>query len=224
MGGQNSPYGGMGDIGCMGGMGGMGSFQSPFMGRGRSSPMMEGCLPPGYSSPFGMDMGLRVGGLGMGSGMGMGPGMGMGMSMGSPLGCMGYPGRSPFLSGSPMGYQNPSPFGFGSPHSSPSMLSGGYRHREQSSFSRFRRSPFSISPYDDEDEDESDYDTSSLYTSPRRRRDPFRYLGRSPYRNQGRPNWMYGGYNSGYNDYNDDDDDDESDLEDYYPRRRLPRY
>jgi hypothetical protein len=218
-GGQQSPFGGMG------------GFHSPFMGRGGQSHMMGGFAPPGISSPLSMGMGMGPGmGRGLPIGMGMMPGMGMnmGMSMGGRMGRgMGHMGRPSFVGGSPMGYRQASPFGLGSSHQSHSIFPSRHRHRGQTPWSQTRRSPFSSSFFDDDEDDESDYDTSSMYGYPRRRREGFRQLGRSPYQGRGTPNWMHG-FNDGYEEYGevDDDSDDESDLEDFYPqmRRRQQRY
>jgi hypothetical protein len=222
LGGQQLPFIGMGNPE---GMAGIGGFQSPFMARERPSPMMGGCSPSGCPSPFGTGMGMGLG-VGIGSDMRMRMGMGMGIGMGPPLGGIAYPGRHPFMDGPPMRYRQPSPFDLVNPHRSPPVFLNRNRHLDQSFFHpKCQRDPFSLFPpnfYDDNDE--SDFDTSSIFTCPRRRGEAFRHLGRSPYRNQGRSNWMYGGFKPAYDEFDDLDDDDESDFEDYIPRRRLPRY
>jgi hypothetical protein len=227
-GGQQSPFGGMAN------------FHSPFMGRGGHSPLRGGFSPPGFSSPLGTGMGMGIGGgmgpglpmgIGMGVGMGMGigirPGMGMAMGLHGGMGRgMGHMNRSPFLGGSPMGHRQASPFGSGSLHRPHSSFPGRYRHHDQPLWPQTRRSPFASSLFDDDEDDESDYETSSMYGFPRRRREGFSHLGRSPFQNRGTPPWMYG-HNDSYDDFDDmdDDDDDESDFEDYYPmRRRQQRY
>lgn len=211
----------------------MGGFQMPFSNRERASPMMGPYAQFGIPSPLGMGMGGgRMGGMGFGTGMGAGMGLGMGGGMGGGMGIgrggsMGFPGRPPFLGGSPMGYRQPSPFGLGHSHQSHPMFTNRHRQNAQSSWPQSRRSPFVRSFYDDdEDDDESDYDTSSTYNYPRRRRGGgLGQFRRSPYQSRHTPRWMHG-HNRRYEEYDDEDnEDDESDYEDYYPvRRRRPRY
>jgi hypothetical protein len=218
---------------------GMGGFHSPFLNRGRPTPMMGGHTQFGAPSPRGMgmggenmrNMGIGMGiGAGMGHGMGMGPGMGLGMGLGMGRGGhLGYPSRSPFLGGSPMRYRQPSPFDPGHSHRSHPMFANRHHQHGQSSWSQYRRSPFTTSfhGHDDDDDDESDYDMSSTYNYPRRRRGGLGHFGRSPYQSRHRPAWMYSHNDryEGYDDDDEDDDDDESDYEEYYPtrRRRRPR-
>jgi hypothetical protein len=227
-GGQQSPFGDMG------------GYQSPFMGRGGLSPMFGGFSPPGFASPLGMGMGMGMGmgagvdlglpmGVGMGMGMGMGirPGMGTGMGLHGGIGRgMGHMNQSAFLGGSPMGHRQASPFGFGSPHRSHYIFPGRHRHYDRPLWPQTRHSPFTSSFLNVDEDDERDYNTSSMYGFPKRRREGFRHLGRSPLQNRVTPPWMYG-HNDSYDDFDDmdDDDDDESDFEDYHPmRRRQQRY